>query len=95
MNSLTRLCPRKLVINNFKSMSSSIQAKSIDLFLSISELYLLTDICIRNMSAESTSIMPENYPFKTLKVSSPAPFVCHVELNRPEKRNAINDLMWR
>ncbi|KAF9190292.1 hypothetical protein BGZ51_006810 [Haplosporangium sp. Z 767] len=37
--------------------------------------------------------MPE-YSFETVKVSFPAPFVAHVELNRPKKLNAINGQMW-
>ncbi|KAF9348778.1 putative enoyl CoA hydratase [Mortierella sp. AD094] len=37
--------------------------------------------------------MPE-YSFETVKVSFPAPFVAHVELNRPKKLNAINSGMW-
>ncbi|XP_017870528.1 PREDICTED: delta(3,5)-Delta(2,4)-dienoyl-CoA isomerase, mitochondrial [Drosophila arizonae] len=32
--------------------------------------------------------------FKTLAISSPKPFVFHVELNRPKKLNAINRDMW-
>lgn len=32
--------------------------------------------------------------FKTLSVKQPAPFVCHVELNRPEKYNAFNMALW-
>jgi len=34
------------------------------------------------------------YTYETVKVSFPAPFVAHVELNRPKKLNAINDTMW-
>lgn len=34
------------------------------------------------------------YNYETVKVSFPAPFVAHVELNRPKKLNAINDPMW-
>jgi delta(3,5)-delta(2,4)-dienoyl-CoA isomerase len=37
--------------------------------------------------------MPE-YNFETVKVTFPAPFVAHVELNRPKKMNAINGTMW-
>lgn len=37
--------------------------------------------------------MPE-YKFETVKVTFPAPFVAHVELNRPKKMNAINGSMW-
>lgn len=36
-----------------------------------------------------------NYTFETVKVSFPAPFVAHVELNRPKKMNAINGQMWK
>lgn len=32
--------------------------------------------------------------FKTLNVSVPKPFVYHVELNRPDKLNAMNNTMW-
>ncbi|KAF9926505.1 putative enoyl CoA hydratase [Linnemannia zychae] len=35
-----------------------------------------------------------DYTFETVKVSFPAPFVAHVELNRPKKLNAINGAMW-
>ncbi|KAG9070291.1 putative enoyl CoA hydratase [Linnemannia hyalina] len=34
------------------------------------------------------------YNYETVKVSFPAQFVAHVELNRPKKLNAINDTMW-
>jgi delta(3,5)-delta(2,4)-dienoyl-CoA isomerase len=34
------------------------------------------------------------YNYETVKVAFPAPFVAHVELNRPKKLNAINDTMW-
>ncbi len=33
--------------------------------------------------------------FKTISVKKPAEYVAHVELNRPEKRNAIDMDMWR
>ncbi|KAL2743494.1 hypothetical protein V1477_008983 [Vespula maculifrons] len=32
--------------------------------------------------------------YETLSVSVPKPFVCMVQLNRPEKRNAMNGKMW-
>ncbi|CAG0900469.1 unnamed protein product [Darwinula stevensoni] len=32
--------------------------------------------------------------FQTLKLSSPTSHVCHVEINRPEKRNAMNHEFW-
>ncbi|GFN82316.1 hypothetical protein PoB_000882200 [Plakobranchus ocellatus] len=35
-----------------------------------------------------------NYDFKTLKVDTPAEYVKHVELNRPEKLNAMNTSFW-
>ncbi|KAF8946584.1 hypothetical protein BGZ47_000112 [Haplosporangium gracile] len=38
--------------------------------------------------------MSAPYNFETVKVSFPAEFVAHVELNRPKKLNAINDTMW-
>ena len=33
--------------------------------------------------------------FKTLSLTNPKPFVVHVELNRPEKLNAMNNTMWK
>lgn len=33
--------------------------------------------------------------FTTLSVSVPKEFVYHVQLNRPDKRNAINNDMWK
>ena len=32
--------------------------------------------------------------FDTLLVSSPAPCVLHVQINRPSKRNAMNAKFW-
>ncbi|KAI0241883.1 Delta(3,5)-Delta(2,4)-dienoyl-CoA isomerase, mitochondrial [Lamellibrachia satsuma] len=48
-------------------------------------------------AASKTSDTPnmENYNFETLKVTQPKDFVLHVELNRPEKRNAMNTAFWR
>lgn len=33
--------------------------------------------------------------FETLHVTVPKPFVYHVELHRPKKRNALNEQMWK
>jgi len=38
--------------------------------------------------------MAASHNFKTLSVTSPKPFVFHVELNRPDKLNAMNYTMW-
>jgi len=35
------------------------------------------------------------YTFETLAVSKPEEHVIQVELNRPEKRNAMNQTFWR
>ena len=35
------------------------------------------------------------YAFKTLSVTQPKDHVLHVALNRPDKRNAMNMLMWQ
>lgn len=46
----------------------------------------------------STKMLPVNNSdiptYKTLAVTSPKPFVFHVELNRPERYNAFNKEMW-
>jgi delta(3,5)-delta(2,4)-dienoyl-CoA isomerase len=36
----------------------------------------------------------DKYKFETLKVTSPNEFVYHVEINRPDKRNAMNQTFW-
>ncbi|EDW66038.1 uncharacterized protein [Drosophila virilis] len=45
-----------------------------------------------NSSAQAASDVAAK--FKTLAISSPKPFVFHVELNRPKQLNAINRDMW-
>jgi len=35
------------------------------------------------------------YRFETLNVTEPLEFVYHVEINRPEKRNAMDKTFWR
>lgn len=37
----------------------------------------------------------QSYNFETLKVTSPREHVAHVELNRPDKLNAMNKAFWR
>ena len=34
-------------------------------------------------------------PYETLKVTQPFPYVSKVQLNRPEKSNAMNSAFWR
>ncbi|XP_048378479.1 delta(3,5)-Delta(2,4)-dienoyl-CoA isomerase, mitochondrial isoform X3 [Stegostoma tigrinum] len=41
-----------------------------------------------------STAMP-SYNFETLHVSQARDSVLHVELNRPEKRNAMNNVLWR
>ncbi|GFS11693.1 delta(3,5)-Delta(2,4)-dienoyl-CoA isomerase, mitochondrial-like [Elysia marginata] len=48
-------------------------------------------LCANAMSSSSNS----GYDFKTLKVDTPADFVKHVEMNRPNKLNAMNADFWR
>ncbi|XP_023162021.2 delta(3,5)-Delta(2,4)-dienoyl-CoA isomerase, mitochondrial [Drosophila hydei] len=45
-----------------------------------------------NSSAQAANEVSEQ--FKTLAISTPKPFVFHVELNRPKKLNAMNRDMW-
>ncbi|GCC31422.1 delta(3,5)-Delta(2,4)-dienoyl-CoA isomerase, mitochondrial [Chiloscyllium punctatum] len=53
-------------------------------------LFQTLQIGIRTMSAAVAS-----YDFETLHVSQPRDSVLHVELNRPNKRNAMNHTLWR
>lgn len=48
-------------------------------------------VSIRTMS----STPAPSYDFQTLKVTSPSEFVKQVELNRPDKRNAMNTAFWK
>ena len=47
--------------------------------------------CSRLMSSDQTASYSE---FKALNVTQPAPHVINVELNRPNKMNAMNNTMW-
>ncbi|XP_055526459.1 delta(3,5)-Delta(2,4)-dienoyl-CoA isomerase, mitochondrial isoform X2 [Wyeomyia smithii] len=40
------------------------------------------------------SVPAASYNFETLKLSTPKPYVVHVELNRPDRLNAFNKRMW-
>jgi Delta3,5-Delta2,4-dienoyl-CoA isomerase len=37
---------------------------------------------------------PASYSYKHFLISSPSPFVAHVQTNRPEKLNAFFEAMW-
>ncbi|KAM5146208.1 delta(3,5)-Delta(2,4)-dienoyl-CoA isomerase, mitochondrial isoform 1-T1 [Mantella aurantiaca] len=47
---------------------------------------------LKNMSSEAGLA---SYNYETLKVTAPRDHIFHVELNRPEKRNAMNKVFWR
>ena len=47
--------------------------------------------CSRLMSSDQAASYSE---FKALNVTQPAPHVINVELNRPNKMNAMNNTMW-
>ncbi|CAI9553079.1 unnamed protein product [Staurois parvus] len=47
---------------------------------------------LRNMSSEAGLA---SYSYETLKVTAPRDHIFHVEINRPEKRNAMNKAFWR
>ncbi|KAM9853676.1 delta(3,5)-Delta(2,4)-dienoyl-CoA isomerase, mitochondrial [Aulostomus maculatus] len=54
-------------------------------------LRLLSQTVVRAMSS-SAGPSP---PYTTLAISRPAESITHVELHRPEKRNAMNKAFWR
>ncbi|RHZ44784.1 hypothetical protein Glove_709g45 [Diversispora epigaea] len=35
------------------------------------------------------------YKFQTLKIDFPSPFVIHIELNRPQKSNTFDHILWK
>lgn len=47
------------------------------------------------VSARSCSSTTNGYNFETLKVQKPKEWVFHVEMNRPDKLNAMNEKLWR
>lgn len=49
----------------------------------------------RAASLSTTSFDSKKYEFENLHVSSPKENVLHVELNRPDKRNAMTAEMWQ
>lgn len=55
----------------------------------------LSDKCSVRSWSSSSEILPNNMPnYKTLAVSVPKPYVYHIELNRPDKLNALSHNMW-
>ncbi|KAM6987953.1 delta(3,5)-Delta(2,4)-dienoyl-CoA isomerase, mitochondrial [Tautogolabrus adspersus] len=54
-------------------------------------LWLPGQAAVRAMSSSSSP----GSPYTTLAISHPAESITHVELNRPEKRNAMNKAFWR
>ncbi|NXC45730.1 ECH1 protein, partial [Penelope pileata] len=47
------------------------------------------------MASEAAEPRPQRRSFETLRVTPERDRVLHVELNRPEKRNAMNVAFWR
>ena len=50
---------------------------------------------VQLMARSMSSSAPVTYDFETLNVTRPKEFVVHVEVNRPEKRNAQNSTFYR
>ncbi|XP_034767191.1 delta(3,5)-Delta(2,4)-dienoyl-CoA isomerase, mitochondrial [Acipenser ruthenus] len=50
---------------------------------------------VRAMSSGAGSGASPSHTYETLRVSQPRESVIHVELHRPEKRNAMNQAFWR
>ena len=42
-----------------------------------------------------SSSLAEYAQYKTLNVTQPSEYVVHVEMNRPEKLNAMNKELWK
>ncbi|KAK2146485.1 hypothetical protein LSH36_605g02072 [Paralvinella palmiformis] len=49
---------------------------------------------IATNSTRSMSLV-SGYSFETLKVESPKDYIFHVEMNRPDKLNAMNQIFWK
>jgi len=55
---------------------------------------IMRNIVYSGMTLQRT-ITLSAYKFETLNVTEPSEFVYHVEINRPEKRNAMDKTFWR
>lgn len=86
----------RLALSSASSLSPSLSSPTTSPFFSFTQSHPFSTNTTSSSSTDSTppSTMP-NYTFETVKVSFPAPFVAHVELNRPKKMNAINGQMWK
>lgn len=50
---------------------------------------------LRLFFSSSSSSSFSTSSFEHLKLDEPSPHVAHVQMNRPEKRNAMNRKLWR
>ncbi|KAH9519518.1 putative enoyl CoA hydratase [Bulinus truncatus] len=62
------------------------------LFRNNPQRLVLTSVTV---TAQNHSRTMSSSDFDTLKVTSPDQFIKHVELNRPDKRNAMNTSFWK
>lgn len=60
----------------------------------IIKFILMSNFVFSGFTLKRTMAMSA-YKFETLIVTEPSEFVYHVEINRPEKRNAMNMTFWR
>lgn len=68
-------------------------SKLVNRLLSNTSVHITMPSVIRNMSSAVEA--KNDLAFKSLNVTNVKPFVFHVEFNRPEKYNAMNNIMWR
>ena len=54
----------------------------------------LQRLCAMTTSPSEAAALAD-YPFETLKVSQPHEYVLHVQMNRPQKRNAMSRKFWK
>lgn len=86
MNPLTNQCFRKAVFLKF--VSGEYLYKKNTNFEGLNALFIEGKPLLNRMLSTS------KIQFETLAVTSPKPFVYHVELNRPDQLNAMNKPMW-
>jgi len=70
----------------------SFAARAAPLLRMMSSTMSKSAIQTRLLSSEAAV---DKYKFETLKVTSPDQYIYHVEINRPEKLNAMNPAFWR
>ncbi|XP_037936908.1 delta(3,5)-Delta(2,4)-dienoyl-CoA isomerase, mitochondrial [Teleopsis dalmanni] len=62
--------------------------------LLVTKMAMPSNVLIRNLCSAAQAKVKHHNSFKTLQITTPKPFVFHVELHRPKRYNAFSKEMW-